>query len=98
MNTYQLEIYDNVSKQTRMREPPGCGWTEDSAGQIHAKMCDCNLAGYFNAEPAEKDGRLPPHQVIAGTYIHQHGCDHSMPPKRFKAVKAHLSTGEVVQL
>lgn len=100
MNTYRIEIQDLKSKEHKVVRVPGCGWTEHSAGQYERRMCDCNLAGYFHAEFFKQGGeeRQVPHNITAGKWLEKNTCDHSMPPTRFKAVRAHLDSGEIARL
>jgi hypothetical protein len=101
MNTYRIEIQDLKSKATRVAERPGCGFAEEGTRhEFTTRMCDCNLAGYFHAEVIKQNGeeRQLPHNITAGRWLETNKCDHSMPPTRFKAVRAHLDSGTVAQL
>jgi hypothetical protein len=101
MITYQIEIQDVKSGKTVTMPRPGCGFTEDGTRHEFAtRMCDCNLAGYFNADliQTSKGVSQSPHQGPANAFRQYHGCNHTMPPTRFKAIAAHLDNGTVVRL
>lgn len=102
MRTYQIEIQEVKSGKVNKMLVPGCGFTEGTIEMYATRMCDCNLAGYFHNE-VKTDKRTgvstsSPHNAIAGNWLANNKCDHSMPPKRFKALAVHLDGGEVVRL
>jgi hypothetical protein len=95
MRTYRIEI-ERVSDGKRVTMPvPGCGWTDDAPEYYRTRMCDCNLAGYFMADIrlTNKGWSQTPHQACAQTFIQNSGCDHSVPPTRFRPVAAHFEDG-----
>lgn len=66
-------------------------------------MCDCNLHGFRErgrlvnqpgGPPQWEWSESVPHDFVAGSIK----CDHSMPPKRYKALRAYLPDGQVVEL
>jgi len=97
MITYEVDILDVKTKQVR-RTPMWAGWTEHSPKVYHENFCDCNLYGYrergHNRQGVwEWTGQ--PHEGLAYTFIRSKGCDHSMPPTRYRALKAYLQDGRV---
>jgi hypothetical protein len=103
MNFYDVDILDTKSGETK-RCPMLCGWMEGEDGSIEmwrTKMCDCNLGGY-HARLQYKDSRTgevswAQHSFSAEQFVKACG-DHSMPPKRFIALKAYLRDGRVIDL
>jgi hypothetical protein len=97
---YTVEITELISGITR-RVPAHVPWNEYSPKVWREKMCDCNIAGYF------KKGQMigdkwewdlhSDHMLTANPWRIAHGCDHSMPPTRFKVGAAHLADGRVVE-
>lgn len=78
------------------------------------RMCDCNLHPYFAALESYEKGVergvagliLYPNGEGEGGLINRPNwrgnyplpCDHSMPPKRYAALTAHLTDGRVIDL
>lgn len=96
---YDTDILHVESGQVR-RTPMYVGWTEYSPRVYRETMCDCNLAGYCEAGfVLEKTGEwvfcTQPHEFAAFDFRRQFGCDHSIPPSRFRALKAYLQDGRV---
>jgi hypothetical protein len=97
MITYQIDILDVESGDVK-RVDSLVGWTEFSPKVYREGMCDCNLAGMRNREIRK---------TIEGMHIEDAnhaafkwrrengGCDHSMPPKHFRAVMAYLQDGRI---
>jgi hypothetical protein len=97
MITYEVDVLD-VKTGAVKRVDSFVGWTEFSPKVYREGMCDCNLAGMRNREIR---------RTIEGTSVEDanpaafkwrnqnDGCDHSMPPKRMKALKAYLQDGRV---
>jgi hypothetical protein len=109
MTFYDVDILEIATGEVR-RTPMLTGWNEHSAALYRTTACDCNLAGYrqrgyftLNAE-----GQIigtwtfhpeKAHESIAYEWREANGgCDHRMPPTRMKALRAHLSTGEIIEL
>lgn len=97
MNMYDIEVLDIESGESK-RMPALVGWTEFSPKVYRDNMCDCNLAAVRNREIAvQKDGQRRIQDCTHAAYHWRkaHGCDHSMPPTRMRAVKAYLMDGRV---
>lgn len=77
------------------------GWTQYSPDIYEHAMCDCNLYGYRERGYAtERNGggwewEGQSHESVAYNFIKDHGCDHSMPPKHYRALVAYLNDGRV---
>lgn len=105
INYYDVDILDLSSGDVR-KTPMQTGWTEHSPTMYRERMCDCNLAGYRERGQFFDNGEGGVHWVfsdinhafIAYEYITKNGCDHSMPPTRFKALRAHLDDGRTIEL
>lgn len=97
MITYEVDILDVKSGETK-RVDSFVGWTEYSPKIYRENMCDCNLAGARNRELIQtKFGiSVQDHSHAAHKWRGENGgCDHGMPPKRMKALRAHLQDGRV---
>jgi hypothetical protein len=101
MNFYDVDILDTQSGETK-RCPMLTGWSDRPEGSLQmwrTKMCDCNLGGYYQRITSidQKTGETcyAAHEMSAYYFK---GCDHSMPPKRFIALKAYLLDGRVIDL
>lgn len=97
MITYDVDILHVTTGQVRTT-PMWVGWTAYSPDTYRYRMCDCNLYGYRERGHAvgsgwEWEGRS--HETVAYAFIKQHGCDHSMPPKHYRALVAYLSDHRV---
>ena len=101
MNLYEVDILDTQSNETK-RCPMLTGWMDGPQGSIlmwRTKMCDCNLGGYHRRiemrDQTTGETRYAAHEMSAYQFK---GCDHSMPPKRFVALKAYLLDGRIIDL
>lgn len=97
MMTYELDILDVQSGEVK-RVDSFVGWTEYSPKVYREGMCDCNLAGTRDRELIQTNFGLSveAHELASYKWRAKNGaCDHSMPPKRMKALKAYLQDGRV---
>jgi hypothetical protein len=98
MITYEVDILDVKTAEAK-RVDSYVGWTQWSPKVYRENMCDCNLAGCRNREVRkQKDGQtsVQAHESAAYRWRELNGpCDHGMPPKRMKAIKAYLQDGRV---
>lgn len=100
MTLYEVDILDTKDDSVR-RTPMWCGWSEQgSLDMYRTKMCDCNLHGYRERGAFDKVAKqwiwhTHAHEMVASNYK---GCDHAMPPERYKALRAYLADGRVVNL
>ena len=98
MITYDVDILEVATGDIR-KTPMWVGWTRYSPLIYENTMCDCNLYGYRERgyiSPQrgwEWDTRA--HEFVAYNFLRRHGCDHSMPPKYYRALHAHLLDGRV---
>lgn len=111
---YEVEMLDTkTGKQYRFQMDRSIGWADGPNGSIWGwqnRMCDCNLHPYFAAleihERGGSKGSLYANAEGEGGLINRANwrgnyplpCDHSMPPKRYAALTAHLSDGRVIDL
>lgn len=98
MIDYEVDILEVATGEIRTT-PMWAGWTRCSADIYQYTMCDCNLygyreRGYFAGDQGwQWDGR--PHETVAYNFLQRTGCDHSMPPKSYRALLAYLSDGRI---
>lgn len=101
MNLYEVDILDTTTNETK-RCPMLCGWMDGPKGSIvmwRTKMCDCNLGGYFKRiEMRDQQSGEVRYAALEMSAYQFKGCDHSMPPKRFQALKAYLLDGRIIDL
>lgn len=99
MNFYRIDILDLKTGEVREGVETLCGWTDGSAALYSTTMCDCNLGGCRDREiRTMPDGQrsIQAHEGAAYIWRQRYGsCDHSMPPKRLKVLRAHLQDGRV---
>jgi hypothetical protein len=104
---YRIEITNLETGETRMVPSFGVHYVNDDALKVwRQRMCDCNLFGYFYRgwERDSSEGKKwewdtnGAHDLVAGEFRHRYGCDHTMPPTRFKAVAMHLEDGRVLTI
>jgi len=95
--TYEVDILDVESGETK-RADSFVGWTQWSPKVYREGMCDCNLAGCRNREVRHTKEGTHIQDANHAAWIWRRdngGCDHTMPPKRMKALKAYLQDGRV---
>src|SRR5437762_10613811 len=91
---YHVDIVDIASGDIR-RTPMWAPWAgEGSLAMYREKMCDCNLFGFRERGWQTQQGwhwSDSPHELLTAVYRDRFGpCDHSMPPKRYRAVRVYL--------
>lgn len=99
---YEADILDTTTGETK-RCPMLAGWNDNpergSLQMWRTKMCDCNLGGYYRRLEIKDDNtgetRYAAHEMSAYQF---QPCDHSVPAKRFQAIRAYLSDGRIVNL
>lgn len=97
MIAYEVDILELATGDIR-RTPMWAGWTEHSPRIYRETMCDCNLYGYRErgyVGPRGWEWEGIPHEGVAYNFLKLHGCDHTMPPKRYQALTAYLDNGRV---
>jgi hypothetical protein len=100
MITYDVDILEVQTGEVRTT-PMWVGWTRCSPQVYRQSMCDCNLYGYRERGYATEAGgggwqwEGQAHESVAYNFIQRHGCDHSMPPKYYRALVAYLNDGRV---
>ena len=100
MINYDVDILEVSTGLTR-RTPMWVGWTQYSPHIYQNNMCDCNLYGYRERGYVESEERGgwswhgQSHESVAYNFIARVGCDHSTPPKHYKALLAYLDDGRV---
>jgi hypothetical protein len=105
--SYSVDITELSTGITR-RVPMACPWSDTASPFTWSeRMCDCNIAGYFNkgylilqeGKPEELVWRLyDSHTYSSGIWREHNSCDHTMPPTRFSVSDAHISDGRLVAL
>lgn len=97
---YDIEIEEIATKETN-RAQVACWWSGDASANGFKQMCDCQLAGFFNARPTvSQQGVSWSNAWLLGQaqFLKTKKCSHEQPSQRFRAVTAHLPSGQTIQL
>lgn len=100
---YDLEVEEVKTGEVK-RAQVGCWWSgADSIQGLHG-MCDCQLAGYFYAQPSryrengvEKFSWSNSFTNAQNNYLKTNACKHGRA-KKFRPVRAILPGGETIEL
>lgn len=100
MINYDVDILDVSTGEVRTT-PMWAGWTQYSPDTYRSTMCDCNLYGYrergyfAGSDRSDWQWDQRPHETVAYNFLQRGVCDHSMPPKHYRALLAYLDDGRI---
>lgn len=100
---YDLEIQE-IKTGKKNTAQVACWWSGDhSIRHIHG-MCDCQLAGYYFAQPTpyrengvEKVSWSNAFTIAQNNYLKANACKHG-PAKKFRPLLVTLPGGETIEL
>jgi hypothetical protein len=96
---YEIEI-EEIKTKKKTKAEVACWWSGDASANGWRAMCDCQLAGYFNAKPSKTSEGVSWYNsftIAQAQYRQSRECD-SQPSRKFRAVRAHLPSGDVIDL
>ena len=96
--SYMIEIEERKTGESR-RSQVGNEWSGDASRRDYARMCDCQLAGYYFAKCMQsREGQSWSNAFINAQfeYLRSNKCNHSKPSAKFHALRAYLHDGSAV--